>query len=253
MRRGLKWTDLELLDQLGTGHAGVVRRAKLRRPFLEFAKGELVAIKQYKMWVLEEPGQLERILREVETGRKVNHPHLVRTISIIFDDQNRPALVMKHYEGETLEQKLDGLRARNEQIELAFVLQAIEALAGAIDTLHQAGVVHRDVKPSNIMITPEGPILMDLGVISSRDFPEQTTTDSFLGTIRYADPLYLMGDPYEPKNDVYSLGAVISELISGKVFFGKYKNWARLIVERSEADYLPHFLAFGDVMVPSLQ
>jgi len=103
MRSALRWSDLEIEKELGAGHAGVVLRARLRRPAAGLQVGDDVAVKRYKSWVLEEPGQFERIFRELETGRKITHSNLVRTLGVVADDLGRPALVMKHYDGEPLQ------------------------------------------------------------------------------------------------------------------------------------------------------
>ena len=154
---------------------------------------EAVAIKRYNSWVIDEPGQLERIFRELETGRKIIHPNLVNMVGIIADDVGRPALVMRHYEGESLQKMLERHRLENEPVDNDVALAVLGGLAGALGALHLNGVVHRDVKPANVLLTAQGPVLMDLGVVTSRDFGQMTTTPEFLGTIRYAAPEYLFG------------------------------------------------------------
>ena len=102
--KSLGWSSLELLNVIGSGQAGVVWRAKLKHAYQDLPLHSLVAVKVYKQWVLEEPGQFERIVRELELGRRVEHPNVVRTISIVADPSGRPALVMPYYEGESLAQ-----------------------------------------------------------------------------------------------------------------------------------------------------
>lgn len=233
MAKAIQWHDLELIRKLGEGQAGTVWLAKLRKPFQELPSDSFVAIKIYKSWVLEESGQFERIIRELEIGRSVGHPNLVKTFSIVRDDKGNPALVMSYYSGETLDQYLQRLRDEKDFPDAEAAFRIIGGLASVLSTLHHSGVIHRDVKPSNIILDNGNPILMDLGVIRSQDFPEQTTTGAFLGTIRYAAPEYLFGGEYDSRIDVYSLGAVAYELFVGETFLSKEKQWARLIIEKN--------------------
>jgi serine/threonine protein kinase len=227
--KAIEWSDLELVNILGEGQAGKVWLAKLKRQFKDFPVGAYVAVKSYKSWVLEQPGQFERIIRELELGRRINHPNLVKTLSIIRDNEGKPSLIMNYCAGETLESYLEERSRRNEYVKNDFAFKIIGDLASVINAIHQAGAIHRDVKPANIIISDHGPILMDLGVIRSNDFPEQTTSGSFLGTIRYAAPEYLFGENYDSSIDVYSLGAIASEIFVGKRFPTEETQWARLI------------------------
>ena len=262
MTKAIQWSDLELVQTLGEGRAGKVWLAKLKSQFKDFSIGALVAVKCYKSWVLEEPGQFERIIRELELGRRIQHPNLVKTLSIIRDPSGKPALVMAYYAGETLEGYLEGIRRKRipiglinpaeieasggtlgsyleelwrkeEHIPLDVAFNIVGDLASAISAVHQSGAIHRDIKPANIILSDSGPILMDFGVISSKDFPEQTTSGEFLGTIRYAAPEYLFGESYDSRIDVYSLGAIAFELFGEKQFYSEETQWARLVVKKS--------------------
>jgi len=232
MAVAIQWRDLELVKALGEGQAGVVWLATLKKSFKDLPRGSSVAVKTYKSWVLEEKGQFERIIRELEIGRRVSHPNLVKTYSVIRDDSGNPALIMAYYNGETLDKYLQGLRNGKKSPDMEVAFRFIGGLASALGALHDAGVIHRDVKPANIILDNGKPILMDLGVVRSRDFPEQTTTGAFLGTIRYAAPEYLFGDEYDSRIDIYSVGAVAYELFVGEIFLSKEKQWARLILEK---------------------
>jgi serine/threonine protein kinase len=246
MTKAVEWSDLELVNMLGEGQAGRVWLAKLKRQFKDFPVGSLVAVKTYKSWVLEQPGQFERIVRELELGRRITHPNLVKTLSIIRDVEGKPALVMDFYDGNTLESYLEERRRQNIPIDLGFAFKIIGDLASVINALHQAGAIHRDVKPANIILSGDKPILMDLGVISSKDFPEQTTSGAFLGTIRYAAPEYLFGEEYDSRIDIYSLGAIAYELFNRELFLSMESQWARLIVAKT-VDYYGGFEDFREL------
>lgn len=232
MTKAIDWSDLELVRILGEGQAGKVWLANLKRQFKEFPANTPIAVKCYKNWVLDEAGQFERIIRELEVGRRLQHPNLVKMITIIRDPEGKPALVMNYYSGQILEDYLEEKRRQNLYIDLDIAFKIIGDLASVINAIHRAGAIHRDVKPANIILTDTGAVLMDLGVISSKDFPEQTTSGSFLGTIRYAAPEYLFGENYDSRIDVYALGAIAYELLESKRFLGEETQWARLIIKK---------------------
>lgn len=234
MAKAIEWSDLEVIRILGEGQAGKVWLARLKHPFEGLPSGSYVAVKLYKSWLLDEPGQFERIVRELEIGRRVKHSNLVRTLSIIRDSNGNPALVMNYYEGETLEEYLEKLRAEDKYVDVELAFQIVGNLASALTALHKANVIHRDIKPANVILSSTGPILMDLGVIASSDFPECTTTGKFLGTIRYAAPEYLFGEKIDSRIDLYSFGAVVYEIFIGKRFLYFTNQWAKLIARKYE-------------------
>lgn len=236
MPKAIEWRHLDFETLLGEGQAGHVWRARLKVQHRDLPVGTSVAVKRYKTWVLEEPGQLERIIRELELGRRISHPNLVRTLSLIRDPEGRPALVMLYYSGETLDNYLKTSREERRRIDVEFGFTTLGGLAAAVAAIHKADAIHRDVKPANIILSSTGPILMDLGVISSKNFPEQTTSGAFLGTIRYAAPEYLFGETYDSSIDLYALGAITYELFLNKPFPSDETQWARLIVAKSDAD-----------------
>lgn len=233
MAKAIHWDDLELEHRLGAGQAGEVWRARLRHARNGFPENTPVAVKQYKSWVLEQPGQYERMIRELEVGRRINHPNLVQTITILRMPDGRPALIMPFYEGQTLEAYLQKHRDAGTFPPVPEALSIVGKLAGAICALHDNGAIHRDVKPANIQLTERGPILMDFGVVRSVDFPEQTTAREFLGTIRYADPDYLFHGRVSHETDLYGLAALGYELFTGNQFVSDESHWASLVVEKS--------------------
>jgi hypothetical protein len=228
----LTWANFEIQDRLGEGHSGVVLRAMLRRPAGGLPAGSVVAVKRYKPWVSEEPGALERIFREVEVGRRVAHPNVAQVHGAVLDDAGRPVLVMQLCEGPTLEDFLNERRAKDQRFEIPEMFKILGAIARSVGALHREGVIHRDVKPANVIMTSHGPVLTDFGVVRSNDFPEQTTSGSFLGTIRYAAPEYLFGAQYDHSVDVYGFGAIAYELFTGRRAFYKQDHWARLVAEK---------------------
>ena len=232
MAHPLAWRDLEMQDRLGEGHSGTVFSARLLNDVGGVPAGTTLAVKRYKPWVLDEPGQLERIFREVEVGRKVRHPSLVDVLGAVLDPRGQPALVMRSYEGPTLETVLSEQRRRGQVYPGEEALLILRGIAAGIVELHSHGVIHRDLKPANVILTGNGPVVADFGVVRSRDFVEQTTTGAFLGTVRYAAPEYLFGDEYDSKIDVYSFGAIAYEILLGRQHYAKYRHWARIVAAK---------------------
>jgi serine/threonine protein kinase len=230
----LRWSDLDFGERLGAGQAGEVWLGRVNSAKDGLLHGEKVAIKRYKQWVIEQPGQYVRIHRELAASLKVRHPNVVENICLVTDPNNNlPALVMKYYEGRPLESMIS--RSSRSQLDVGDAFRVLGGVIDGVCALHDAGVLHRDVKPANILIAETSglPIVMDLGVVSDCFFAEQTQTGDFLGTIRYADPNYLTGGPFTKASDWYSVGLVAYELFFGTRFLDSEDQWARLVIQKA--------------------
>jgi len=181
MKRALAWADLELLETLGEGHSGTVRKARLRRTVPDFPAGSVVAVKTYKRWVVEEPGFMERFLREVSVARSVAHSNVLQVHGAVTDDEGKPALVMEFFPGVALEHELARRRMSDEPYTFDEAVRILRQIASGLSALHKVGAVHRDVKPANILVHDDRVVLADFGVVQSASFPEQTSTGVFLG------------------------------------------------------------------------
>lgn len=226
----LGWADLQLRERLGEGHAGEVWSASLRKNCGRLVAGSMLAVKRYKPWVLQEPGQFERIWNELGAGRAIEHPNVVTSHCVVATAEGLPALVMELCDGPTMEHYLQRHRVSHEPPPVDDAFRFIGSLASGIGAIHKAGFVHRDIKPSNVILTARGPVIMDLGVVSAGLTAERTTTSAFLGTIRYAPPQYLLGDSPGAETDLYALGAISYELLTGKLFYEEEDHWARLVL-----------------------
>jgi Tol biopolymer transport system component len=213
----------EILSALGAGGMGEVYRARDTR--LE----RIVAIKVLPEHLSSNPQLRERFEREAKAISSLNHPH----ICALFDVGRQHGvdyLVMEYLEGETLAHRLRKGPLAPEQ-----VLQYAIQIADALDTAHRHGVIHRDLKPGNIMLTKAGTKLLDFGLAKMQPagaaagmtaLPTQTTPltgeGTILGTMQYMAPEQLEGAEADARTDIFALGAVIYEMTTGrKAFEGK--------------------------------
>lgn len=201
----------EVLDELGHGAMGTVYRARDTR------LDRVLALKVLRSEVAN-PTRERRFMQEARTASSLNHPGIV-TIYEIFHVHEAPCIAMEYVDGETLEQHLEGGPAEYRQ-GLAWAL----AIADALATAHAAGVVHRDVKPSNIMITRAGLLkILDFGLAKLTQISEGsnsgerlTLDDRIVGTPPYLSPEQALCGKVDARSDIFSLGAVMYEIFTGK-------------------------------------
>ncbi len=175
--------------------------------------GRKVAIKRLSPHLTLDPQAAARFRREAQAAARLSHPGIV-TVFDVGEDEDGPWIAMELIEGETLAAVL----ARTGPLPLAVVVSIAGQVAAALDHAHGRGVVHRDVKPSNIIIEDGGRArLMDFGIGKAVDDPSTiTTTGEIVGTLAYLAPEVLDGNPATFGSDVYSLAVVVSEMISGR-------------------------------------
>jgi transcriptional regulator with XRE-family HTH domain len=208
---------------LGSGNAGDVYLATPLEPKPFANPGDLLAIKRYKPEILKEPNQLERIQLEFQTGSTIDSPYMVRIYD--FSTEGRPYLVMEFVDGVPLLSWVGMFHP----VAPALAFRFVDHLTEALGSLHAVGGIHRDVKPSNVVITYDFRAkLMDLGVVRFEDTPSLTDSDDFVGTKRNAAPEFLHGKDYDNRIDLYSLGTVIFTLLHGIEVFADESNAAQL-------------------------
>jgi hypothetical protein len=202
---GQEWFgDYRLVELLGRGGMASVYKAERR--------AELSALKRPLASFLDDAGFLERFLREAEISRTLNHPNIVRVLER-GEVEHVPYFTMELVQGETLQAHIRDWGAAEPRTAAAIVAQVAEAL----DFAHSKGVVHRDLKPSNIMLLRDGTAkVMDFGIARARRFEGITTTGSFLGTPDYVAPETIEGHGTEARSDLYTLGVVFYELLTGQ-------------------------------------
>ena len=199
----------EILEILGEGGMAFVYKA--RDTQLE----RFVAIKTLKPNYVNQETFVDRFKREAKTAANLNHPNIVQ----IFDwgIEEEPYFVMEYIEGNTL----TSIIAKNRLISLSDILFIGAQVSSGLHAAHQKGLVHRDIKPGNIMITPDGKVkVTDFGIVSlQNEESDITKTGSILGTASYISPEQAQGKPVSIESDLYSLGTVLYELITGKAPF----------------------------------
>lgn len=193
----------QILGELGTGAMGIVYRGEDER------LGRLVALKTMNADVASDPNLVKRFYREAQAAAKLTHPNIV-TIYEIDESNGIPFIAMEFLEGDNLQK----LIANRHDLPLLKKLQIIIDSCKGLEHAHQAGIVHRDVKPANIVVLKNGQVkIVDFG-IARLGASAMTQTGVVLGTIMYMSPEQVQGQPVDQRSDIFSLGVVLYELLS---------------------------------------
>jgi eukaryotic-like serine/threonine-protein kinase len=194
-----------LVRRLGAGGMGEVWEAD------DTVLGRRVALKVLVQELADDPRATRRFVREARATARLTHPNVTR----IYDfgrDGGLPYLVMELLDGDTLADRLAG-----GPMPPAEAARIGSAVADALDAAHGRGIIHRDVKPSNVLLTRAGEVkVMDFGIAAAADESHSTTGSGLYGTAAYISPERAAGQAATPAADVYSLGAVLYELLTGR-------------------------------------
>jgi serine/threonine-protein kinase len=196
-----------LEEKIGSGGMSTVYRA------FDETLERWVAIKVMHADLSEDENQLERFRREALAVARLSHPHLVTVIDF-GDDESHPYIVFEYVEGETLKDRIrrEGMLPATEA-----VAYAIE-IGRALECAHENRLVHRDVKPQNVLITLDGRAkVTDFGIARSLEHEGLTAAGRVLGTTDYVSPEQALGEQVTEQSDVYSLGVVLYEMLTGDV------------------------------------
>ena len=217
----------EIKALIATGGMGEIYRG------LDTRLQRTVAIKTLPAHMSHDPAWRERFRREAQSVSRLNHPHICTLYDVGIEDDVQ-YLVMEHIEGETLEARM----ARG-RLPLTASLQYSTEIAEALDAAHQSGVVHRDVKPSNVMLTKSGVKVLDFGLATqmgtgvldgslAETAAALTATGTIVGTPQYMAPEQIEGRPPDARTDVFSFGVMAYEMLTGVRAF-RADSAARLI------------------------
>jgi serine/threonine-protein kinase len=203
-------TRYRILRELGRGAMGVVYEAH------HVDLGRVVALKVLPRERCHSPELEARFRREARSIARLRHPNLVQLHDSGISSDGRPYYAMELLEGETLEQYL----GRERGMDWREAARCGVELCGALEAAHAAGLVHRDIKPGNVFLTKDNKIkLLDFGVVQVA--PEEVEPDpealSVIGTVEYMAPEQAAGETVDERADLYALGAVLYELVTGRL------------------------------------
>jgi serine/threonine protein kinase len=174
--------------------------------------GRRVAVKVISDALAAQAPYVERFRREARIAAGLSHPNLVKVYDFGSDGE-RPFLVMEYIEGAVLGRGSAERPAARAQVDSETLARE---LLDALGHIHAAGIVHRDVKPANVLVGPDArPRLTDFGIARADDWTGLTETGQVIGTLKYLAPEVARGQPATPQSDLYSLGVLLSEVSAG--------------------------------------
>ncbi len=192
----------EIVAELGHGAMGVVYRA--RDPIIN----RLVALKTITARVAEDPDALQRFYREAQSAGGLQHPNII-TIHDMGEEGDTPFIAMELVEGENLDQLISRRAPLSVSLKLVYAAQACRAL----DYAHKRGIVHRDIKPGNVMVSKEGTVkVVDFGIARVLE-ASKTQTGMLIGTFAYMSPEQYQGEHADERSDIWSFGVLLYELL----------------------------------------
>ncbi|HXI04591.1 MAG TPA: serine/threonine-protein kinase, partial [Candidatus Saccharimonadales bacterium] len=215
---GTRLGPYEILGPLGAGGMGEVYKANDTR------LDRTVAVKVLPAEVAGRPELRERLSREARSVSSLNHPHICALYDV-GHEEGTDYLVMEYLEGETLAARLE-----KGALPLAETLDIATQIARALAAAHRQGLIHRDLKPGNIMLTATGAKLLDFGLAKSLEGSEAATSmtaavtatspltakGTIVGTFQYMAPEQLEGSPADARSDIFAFGAVLYEMATGR-------------------------------------
>ncbi len=216
---GQQLGDYHILSRLGEGGMATVYKAG------DLGLSRYVAIKVIRRHLLSDDEKsvefIERLEREAEAVAKLRHPNIVRVQFYGFDLIHEVYyMVMEFIEGPTLAAHLKKRQTEGQPFTLTEITPLFNALTSAIDYAHTRRVIHRDLKPANIMFTDDGQVVLtDFGIARLLDAPGNTESGAIMGTPAYMSPEQASGQRGDERSDIYALGVILYELLTGRVPF----------------------------------
>lgn len=204
----------EILALIGTGACSKVYKARQSSP------NRIVALKVLHPHLLTNAETIARFQREAESGSRLNHPSICTVYEHGRLSNGHPYIAMQYLEGESLA----SLLRRSGNVEIEVALPIFISCCSALIAAHEQGIVHRDIKPANIFLQNSGKTaaqLLDFGLakLVNHSGSNLTQTGIALGTVQYMSPEQILTDPVDARSDIYSLGCVMFQTLTGRQVF----------------------------------
>ena len=197
----------ELLEDIGSGGMGTVYKARHQRT------NQMVALKVLPTELAREPRFLKRFAREIDVLKRLDHPNIARILDAGSTEENFHYYAMELVDGLSLEQVLQ----REHRLSIDDAMNVIRQCARALDYAHQQKVIHRDIKPGNILVSLDWQVkVTDFGIARPEEATRMTTTGSIMGTAEYMSPEQAEGKRVDARSDIYSLGVVFYRMLAGR-------------------------------------
>jgi serine/threonine protein kinase len=194
-----------LLEPIGHGGMAVVYRAR------QESLDRTVAVKILSENLAASPEFMERFRREARTAANLRHPNVITVHDFGEDERGVPYLVLEYIEGPTLADLMDA------GLDDGRIPNLLDQIAAGLDYAHARGVIHRDIKPGNVLLTDDGrAVLADFGLAWLLEGAHLTLTGGVIGTPEYMSPEQAAGEPIDHRSDVYALGVVLYEMLVGE-------------------------------------
>ena len=198
-----------IIEKIGAGGMGVIYKAE------DTKLDRTVALKFLPPAFATDPTNKERFIQEAKSASALQHSNICTIHEIGETDDGQMYIAMDYYEGETLQSKIEKGKLKIDEA-VDYTIQIAKGLQKA----HEKGIVHRDIKPSNIVITSDGEAkILDFGLAKFGGQAKLTKSGSTLGTIAYMSPEQARGDEVDHRSDLWSLGVILFEMVTGELPF----------------------------------
>ncbi len=225
---GKRIGDYEILGELGKG--GMGRVYKVRNVISD-------RVEAMKVLLPDLAGQkdlADRFLREIKMLASLDHPNIA-ALRTAFTAENQLVMIMEYVEGETL-----AARIERGPVPVADALKYMDDALAALSYAHKRNIIHRDVKPSNMMVTPQDLLkLMDFGIARTGNDKNLTVTGTALGSLNYMSPEQIQGGAVDARSDIYSTGIALYEIVTGKQPFKRDSDFAIMAAHMKEMPQRP--------------
>src|SRR6266849_1372950 len=219
----------KITDKIGEGGMGAVFRG------IDVMLEREVAVKMLRPELSQQPNIVERFRSEAVTLAKLNHPNIATLYSFLRQGEDF-FMVMEFVRGETLDDLIRRSGAMPPDKAIGLLCQALEG----IDHAHRMGIIHRDVKPANMMMTETGTLkVMDFGIARVLGTARMTKQGNIVGTIEYMSPEQVRGQETDARSDIYSLGILLYEMLTGRVPFSSDSEFDLMKMQIDDAPQPP--------------